>query len=109
RRGTHHLPVAEGDTVTLAYDGLDDRRYETALTFYPTPTELDTTTMVFRSRVEALGQCVLSARVTARTVEAGAQVAAGSPPRRPTRRRRSRAPSTRTGSGCRWRPRSTAI
>jgi glycogen debranching enzyme len=40
RRGTLHRPQVGGDTVILAYTGLDRRRRETRLRLHPTPTRL---------------------------------------------------------------------
>jgi glycogen debranching enzyme len=76
RRGAHRHPVVAGATMTLAYDGLDDRRYETALAFDPAPTRLTGASMVSRARVEALGQHAMTVRVTARTAEPAGGAAA---------------------------------
>ncbi len=70
RRGAHRRPVIAGDTVTLIYDGLDGRRYQTALTFTPRPTRLGSTTMAHRAQVAAFDECVLRVRVTARVTAA---------------------------------------
>ncbi|HYD73243.1 MAG TPA: glycogen debranching N-terminal domain-containing protein, partial [Candidatus Binatia bacterium] len=40
RRGQHELPLVNGDSVLLAYQGLDGRRRETRLRFDPAPTGL---------------------------------------------------------------------
>jgi glycogen debranching enzyme len=40
RRGQHELPQVNGDSVLLAYQGLDGRRRETLLRFDPAPTQL---------------------------------------------------------------------
>ena len=76
RRGAHRPAAIAGETVTLAYDGLDDRRYETALTFDPLPTRLTASTMTYRARVGALSRSVVRVRIAARvttdhTVTAG--------------------------------------
>jgi len=65
QRGVHRRPTIAGDTVTLTYDGLDDRRYQTALTFTPRPRHLGSTTMDHRAQVEPFGECVLRVRVAA--------------------------------------------
>jgi len=71
RRGAHRRPSIAGDTVTLTYDGLDGRRYQTALTFSPQPTRLGSTTMAHRAEVEAFGECVLRVQVAAHVTSSG--------------------------------------
>ncbi|HET8629906.1 MAG TPA: glycogen debranching N-terminal domain-containing protein, partial [Thermomicrobiales bacterium] len=71
RRGTMRHPVVGEDTVTLGYDGLDGRYYETALTFTPRPARLSGSTMVCRLHVAALGEGGLTVNVAARTTGDG--------------------------------------
>ena len=47
RRGTLRPPQIDGDTVLLAYDGLDDRRRTTRLRFAPLPDSLTANRAVF--------------------------------------------------------------
>jgi glycogen debranching enzyme len=73
RRGKHRRAAITDDTVTLGYDGLEGLRYETTLAFSPTPTRLTSTTMVYRTRVEALGRSALQVRITACTTRDGVE------------------------------------
>ena len=66
QRGVHLPPRVTAEMVRLAYQGLDDRTYETQLTFSPAPTELRSNTMLYRAHVPALGRSSLQVRVTAR-------------------------------------------
>ena len=79
QRGVHRPPVVSGDTVTLVYDGLDDRHYETALTFDPLPTRLTASTMTYRARVGALSRSVVRVRITARVTTDHTEAAGRSP------------------------------
>jgi glycogen debranching enzyme/CRP-like cAMP-binding protein len=66
KRGAH-LPVRlTAERVVLAYEGQDNRTYQTELAFSPPPTQLRPTTMQHRVHVEALGRSSLQVRVTAR-------------------------------------------
>jgi glycogen debranching enzyme len=47
RRGRYQAPVVESDAVTLAYEGLDQRRRETRLQFEPAPEEIGADRAVF--------------------------------------------------------------
>jgi len=47
RRGRCHTPSVEAEAVTLAYEGLDERRRETRLHFEPAPTEIGADRAVF--------------------------------------------------------------
>jgi glycogen debranching enzyme len=47
RRGIQHLPEISGDTVVLAYTGLDDRRRETTIRFEPAPRGLTADSAAF--------------------------------------------------------------
>ncbi|MDP9375020.1 MAG: cyclic nucleotide-binding domain-containing protein [Chloroflexota bacterium] len=79
RRGGHRPPHVDGGGVTLAYDGLDGRCYETALTFTPPPDRLTGATATERVEVPPLGKSELRVDVTARVVTDGAEVEGRSP------------------------------
>lgn len=55
RRGEYLAPQVTEGSVTLAYDGLDGRRYATALTFSPEPAELRHNCARYRLEFEAGG------------------------------------------------------
>jgi glycogen debranching enzyme/CRP-like cAMP-binding protein len=61
-----HLPVRlTAERVVLAYEGRDNRTYQTELAFSPSPTQLGPTTMLNQMHVDALGRSSLQVRVTA--------------------------------------------
>ena len=52
RHGTTHPPRIDGDTVLLAYDGLDNRERVTRLRFAPTPDSVSGNRAVFTLKLE---------------------------------------------------------
>ncbi len=79
RRGTH-LPATVGDDlVTLAYQGSDDRLYETRVVFYPPPTRLRARIANYRVRVEGLERYSLRVQVTGRVRNGDKPLPADSP------------------------------
>jgi glycogen debranching enzyme/CRP-like cAMP-binding protein len=72
QRGVHLSPKVRDDTVLFAYQGLDNRTYETQLTFSPTPTRLRGHTMLYRLHVAPLDHASLDVHVTARVRDRGA-------------------------------------
>jgi glycogen debranching enzyme len=63
RRGVEHVPEVRGDSVTLAYTGLDDRRRETVLRFDPVPDALAGDHAVFEIELEPQASRVLFVEV----------------------------------------------
>jgi glycogen debranching enzyme len=59
RRGTFHPIEVEGNTVSIAYTGLDERRRETRLRFSPQPTQLDANRAVFELDLDPHGRTVI--------------------------------------------------
>jgi glycogen debranching enzyme len=59
RRGTFHPARIEGDSVTLAYVGLDGRRRETRLRFEPSPTELAADRALFTLDIAPGDRCAV--------------------------------------------------
>jgi glycogen debranching enzyme len=63
RHGQHEPAVVEDDTVTLCYVGLDSRRRETRLRFYPTPNRLNEGRAVFDLDLRPGGRALVYAEI----------------------------------------------
>jgi glycogen debranching enzyme len=63
RRGTANRPRVDGTSVVLGYKGLDDRTYETAISFGVAPTELTADHALFELRLSPDRSTTIEVRV----------------------------------------------
>lgn len=73
-RGERHPPHCQGNSVALAYVGLDDIRRETTLRFEPVPETLTGTQAIFRLHVPAHACRVLRLQITCGSDDAAERI-----------------------------------